>query len=67
MNIQYELHELNSLRQNLRNFLNERDMTLVEASIISKCSPATLSLFLNGKNNINERTKYKIKKLLGEQ
>jgi transcriptional regulator with XRE-family HTH domain len=55
----------NKLRKNLRQFLNEKDMTLTKAGFYFGMTAATLSDFLAGKTNLNARSKYKIEKGLG--
>lgn len=56
---------MNDTRKKLRDFLNEKDMSLERAAIYFGCSAATLSNFLNEKFNPNARNLYKIKKGLG--
>jgi len=53
------------LRKKLRTFLNEKDMTLRRAGVFFGLTAATLSDFMGGKTNLNERSKYKIEKGLG--
>lgn len=58
---------MDELRKSLRQFLNEKDMSLEKASLYFGCSVGALSKFLNDKNKgkPNERTLYKIRKGLG--
>ena len=53
------------LRKKLSKFLKERDMTLEIAGFYFRLTAATLSKFMAGKTNLNERSKYKIEKGLG--
>jgi len=56
---------MNDVRKKLRDFLNEKDMSLERAAVYFGCSPTTLSNFLNERFNPNERNLYKIRKGLG--
>jgi len=58
---------MDELRKKLRQFLNEKDMSLEKASLYFGCSVGALSKFLKDKNkgDPNERTLYKIRKGLG--
>ena len=55
---------MEELRKILRQFLNEKDMSLEKASLYFGCSISALSKFLKDKNKCdpNDRTLYKIRK-----
>jgi len=55
---------MDDLKKEFRQFLNEKDMRLTEAAKLLKCSVGTISKFLLGKSMPNERTAYKIRKLI---
>lgn len=55
---------MEDLKEQLRQFLNEKDMRLFQAAKLLKCSVGTLSKFLNDKTNPNPRIEYRIKKLI---
>lgn len=61
---EYMLIDMEELIKEFRQFLNERDMRLAQASILLRCSTGTLSKFLNGKTKPQDRILYRIKQLI---
>jgi len=57
---------MNELRELLRTFMGERDLSVKEVAILINRSPLTVWKFLRGKTNPHDQTLYKIKKLIGE-
>ena len=57
---------MDNLRKEFRQYLNEKDMRLTQAAKLLQCSVGAISKFLLGKTRPNERTAYKIRKLIGK-
>ena len=57
---------MDELRELLRTFMGERDLSVKEVSILINRSPLTVWKFLRGKTKPHDQTLYKIKKLIEE-
>ena len=60
------VRNMEELRIKLKKFMFERNMKLKDASIFFGLSIGTISKFINGKQNLNQRNQYRMRKLLGE-
>lgn len=54
------------LREKLRAFMGERDLSLAKVAILLDRQPLTIWMFLQGKTSPHDQTLYKIKKLVGD-
>jgi len=61
----YIMNDLAELRKTFKKFIFERDMRLEVASEFFGLSIGTISGFINGRQNLNQRNQYKIRKLMG--
>jgi len=61
----YIMNDLAELRKTFKKFIFERDMRLEVASEFFGLSIWTISGFINGRQNLNQRNQYKIRKLMG--
>ena len=57
--------DVNELIEKLKFFMAEKDLTIHDVAVLIKRDPVTVWQFLRQKVKPNERTIYKIKKLLG--
>jgi len=57
---------MNNLREKLKVFMGERDLSIKEVAILVNRHPLTIWKFLNNKTKPHDQTIYKIKKLIGE-
>ena len=57
---------METLREKLKAFMGERDLTVEGIAILINRHPLTVWKFLRGKTKPHDRTLYKIKKLIGE-
>jgi len=59
------MDKLADLRKSLKAFMFDRNMRLKGASEFFGLSIATLSNFINDRQNLNQRNQYRIRKLMG--
>ena len=65
-NQKYEPIDIDTLREELKFFMADRDLTIQDVADRIKRNRRTVWQFLNEKVTPSDRTVYKIKKLLGE-
>jgi len=58
--------EINSLRERLKEFMGEKDLTFDDIGKLTNRYPQTIWKFINRKTVPHERTLYRIRKLIGE-
>ena len=56
---------MRNLREQLKSFMYERNMTLDIASKFFGISIAAISKYLNGKTDLNPRNEYRVKQRMG--
>jgi len=58
---------MEKLREQLKQFIFDRNMTLETASKFFDLSIGTLSKFINDRQNLNQRNEYRVRKLINEE
>ena len=52
------------LREQLKTYLYDRNMKIKRASVFLGLSIGTISKFINGKQSLNQRNEYRVRKLI---